>query len=270
MLPFPMFRLCPSLLRPTHTPSYALTTPQSDSSWFFNIPTFKPSNLQTSPSVTPLRAILDAASSISPVFAALTKNTRGGGYPSSSANSVPSVLKLTRHQSPTDPVDPRRGPTDTIPLIIRSSAKRARNSCRMRSFKTQDLKPFRICSCEKTGEGEGPLFKRNCLSVPSLSAACCQLSASRFPLYPVTVLLPLANSLDDGDVAIQGQICEPLDSATWLWPLHFERIQFCARANSQDNARIVRAQKAASTNLHAAALEVAGPKREARSNGIWV
>ena len=34
-------------------------------------------------------------------------------------------------------------------------------------------------------------------------------------------LLPLGNSLDNGDVAIQGQICEALDSATWLWPLHF-------------------------------------------------
>ena len=143
----------------------------------------------------PFVAILDAASSISPVFATLTKNTRGGVYSSSSANSVPSVLRLTRPQSPTDPVDPRRHPTDTIPLIIRSSAKGVRNSCRMRSFKTQDLKPFRICSYRKTGEGEGPVFKGNSVSIPSLSAACleprrvsCQLSASRFPLYPVKVL----------------------------------------------------------------------------------
>jgi len=65
----------------------------------------------------------------------------------------------------------------------------------MRSFKTQDLKPFRICSYRKTGEGEGPVFKGNSVSIPSLSAACleprrvsCQLSASRFPLYPVKVL----------------------------------------------------------------------------------
>jgi len=36
--------------------------------------------------------------------------------------------------------------------------------------------------------GDGPLFNRRCLSVPSLSAVSCQLSASRFPLYPVTVL----------------------------------------------------------------------------------
>jgi excinuclease ABC subunit C len=190
-----MFRLCPSLPRPTHSPSCALPTPQSDSSSFFNIPTFKPSNPQTTPSVTPLRAILDAASSISPLFATLTKNTRGGAYQSPSAYSVNGAcsgpvgaLKLTRHQSPTDPVDPRRRPTDTIPLIIRSSAKRARNSCRMRSFKTRGLNSFRMRSYKKTGEGEGPLFKRICLSVPSLSAACCQLSASRFPLYPVTVL----------------------------------------------------------------------------------
>jgi excinuclease ABC subunit C len=58
----------------------------------------------------------------------------------------------------------------------------------MRSFKTLDLKPFRIRSYEKTGEGQGPLFRRSCLSVPSLSTVSCQLSASRLPLYPVNVL----------------------------------------------------------------------------------
>jgi hypothetical protein len=41
------------------------------------------------------------------------------------------------------------------PFTIRISAKRVRNPCRMPSFKTQDLKPFRMCSCEKTGRGEG-------------------------------------------------------------------------------------------------------------------
>jgi excinuclease ABC subunit C len=206
MLPFSMFRLCPSLPRPTHSPSCALPTPQSDSSSFFNIPTFKPSNPQTTPSVTPLRAILDAASSISPVFATLTKNTRGGGYPSSSANSVngacsgpvgalsslpsPSFRNLQTFQLSNLPTFPR-----AIPLIIRSSAKRVRNSCRMRSFKTRDLNSFRMRSYKKTGEGESPLFKRICLSVPTLLAVSClpraskgQLSASRFPLYPVTVL----------------------------------------------------------------------------------
>ena len=58
--------------------------------------------------LSPFVAILDAAASISPVFATLTKNIRGGVPPSSSANSVPSALKSTRAQSPTDPFDTHR------------------------------------------------------------------------------------------------------------------------------------------------------------------
>jgi excinuclease ABC subunit C len=72
MLSSATFRVRPTLPRPTHSTSYALPTSQSDSSSLFNIPTFKPSNLQTTP---------DAASSISPVFATLTKNTGGGVSP---------------------------------------------------------------------------------------------------------------------------------------------------------------------------------------------
>jgi hypothetical protein len=41
----------------------------------------------------------------------------------------------------------------TDSFTIRTSAKRASNPCRMRSFKTQDLKPFRMRSYEKTGRG---------------------------------------------------------------------------------------------------------------------
>jgi len=41
----------------------------------------------------------------------------------------------------------------TNSFTIRTSPKRACNPCRMRSFKTQDLKPFRMCSYEKTGRG---------------------------------------------------------------------------------------------------------------------
>ena len=40
------------------------------------------------------------------------------------------------------------------PSIIRTYAKRARNSLRIRTSKTQDLKPFRIRTYEKTGEGD--------------------------------------------------------------------------------------------------------------------
>jgi excinuclease ABC subunit C len=140
-----------------------------------------------------------AGNAANPFFSSDYFITRGypgvGGRPPLSANSVPSALKSIRSPTPTDLSDTHHYPPATIPFRVRTSAKRARNSCRIRSFKTQDLKPFRICSYKKTGEGEGPLFGRSCLSVPALSAACpeprrvsCQLSASHFPLYPVSVL----------------------------------------------------------------------------------
>jgi hypothetical protein len=42
------------------------------------------------------------------------------------------------------------------PFRIRTSAKHARNSCGIRTSKTQDLKPFRIRTYEKTPGGRGP------------------------------------------------------------------------------------------------------------------
>jgi len=44
-------------------------------------------------------------------------------------------------------------PLSTISFIIRTSAKRARNSRRIRTSKTQHLKPFRMNTYRKTGEG---------------------------------------------------------------------------------------------------------------------
>jgi hypothetical protein len=41
-----------------------------------------------------------------------------------------------------------------ISLGMRTYAKYTPNPFRMRSFKTQDLKPFRMCSSKKTGVGE--------------------------------------------------------------------------------------------------------------------
>jgi hypothetical protein len=46
----------------------------------------------------------------------------------------------------------------TKSCTIRTSAKQACNSHRIRTFKTQSLKPFRICSCEKQGRGVGILL----------------------------------------------------------------------------------------------------------------
>ena len=120
---------------------------------------------------SPLAAILDAASSISPVFATLTKNTGGGVYSSFSANPLHSpcpnplgVLKSTRAQSPTDPFDVRHRPIAAFPFRtlrlpavlvrrIRTSAKRARIPFRIRTSKTQHLNSFRIRTYEKTGVG---------------------------------------------------------------------------------------------------------------------
>jgi len=44
-------------------------------------------------------------------------------------------------------------PLSTISFIIRTSAKHARNTSRIRTSKTQDLKPFRMNTYRKTGEG---------------------------------------------------------------------------------------------------------------------
>ena len=61
---------------------------------------------------------LDAASSISPLSATLTKNTRGWGVPSFSANSVPSALKSTRALPSTDPFDAHHCPLAPIPTSL--------------------------------------------------------------------------------------------------------------------------------------------------------
>ncbi len=96
--------------------------------------------------LSPFVAILEAASSISPVFATLTKNTRGGVYSSFSTNSA--------HRSgPPDQLDPCRRPLATIPFKIRTYEKRARNSCRIRTSKTKDLKPCRMNTYRKIGRG---------------------------------------------------------------------------------------------------------------------
>jgi hypothetical protein len=50
--------------------------------------------------------------------------------------------RVTNHQSQV-----------TKPFTIRTSPKLDSNLCRMRSFKTQDLKLFRMCSSEKNGGG---------------------------------------------------------------------------------------------------------------------
>ena len=99
---------------------------------------------------------LDAASSLSPLSATLTKNTRGWGVPSFSANSVPSALKSTPALPSTDPLDALHFPLVAIPFRMRTSPKRARNPFRIRTSKTQDLKLFRMNTYRKSGRGVPP------------------------------------------------------------------------------------------------------------------
>jgi hypothetical protein len=106
-----------------------------------------------------------AGNAANPFFSSDYFITRGypgvGGRPPLSANSVPSALKSIRSPTPTDLSDTHHYPPATIPFRVRTSAKRARNSCRIRSFKTQDLKLFRMNSCRKTGEG-APAIRSKC------------------------------------------------------------------------------------------------------------
>src|SRR5208282_5807018 len=105
-----------------------------------------------SPLVTILDA-LDAASSLSPVFATLTKNTRGGVPPSPSANSVHSALNSTRALSPDNP------------FVVTSPAP-----------------PPKFCLPFN--------FQLSTVNLLPLLAVGCKLSTVSFPvpLYPVTVL----------------------------------------------------------------------------------
>jgi len=129
---------------------------------------------------------IENPATLSPVFVTLTsrvnpnpcvchsyKKHPGVGCPSFSANSVPSALKFTRALPSTDPFDaPHRPPhcfssfhqspvtihqsQSAKSFIIRTYAKCARNSFRMNTSKTQDLKLFRINTYEKTGGGVPP------------------------------------------------------------------------------------------------------------------
>jgi hypothetical protein len=89
--------------------------------------------------------------------------------PSSSRSSHPHFSPLSLHSeysrpgTRTDLVEAakflpfilatRHSPLATIPFRIRTSKKRARNSRRIRTSKTKDLKPFRIRTYEKRGWG---------------------------------------------------------------------------------------------------------------------
>jgi hypothetical protein len=82
-------------------------------------------------------------------------------------------------------------PTPPTPnsFTIRTSAKPASNPCRMRTFKTQDLKPFRMCSSEKKGGRRGP-SQGSLFSAPPPRPPClCVILFLLYPLLAVTYRL---------------------------------------------------------------------------------
>ena len=101
---------------------------------------------------------LDAASSISPLFATLTENTRGGGY----------ILQTKCPLLPAVAVGPHQSQV-TKSFTIRTYTKHTHNSSRMNTSKTQHLKSFRMNTYKKTGEGSPSLI---------FSARLCDLCVS--------------------------------------------------------------------------------------------
>jgi excinuclease ABC subunit C len=141
--------------------------------------------------------ILDAASSISPVFATLTKNTRGGGYPSLSANSVHSALKSTRAHKPTNPfathpnappLTPPLNPLDAMLTKNEGGVAQAPNAPSLRppaanfELSADGILDPRPCSAFD--------FQLSTVNLLLFLAVGCERQTVSFPvpLYPVSVL----------------------------------------------------------------------------------
>jgi hypothetical protein len=128
----------------------------------FNIPTFKPSNRQPTPfschaappqltentaALDPSSANLDAPSSLTPLFATLTKNTRGWGTSASflcvsSAYSASQRYPFPSSTAVSCKLLPVSSPLVTTPnsSAILTSEKHTHNPFRIRTSKTQHLK----------------------------------------------------------------------------------------------------------------------------------
>src|SRR5580704_15794384 len=80
---------------------------------------------------------------------------------------------------------------------IRTSEKRARNSSRIRTSKTQDLKPFRMCTYRKRGRGEAPkgVCPERGAGARDLFCTRVQESSLSLPRYFLTSLLPVLASV---------------------------------------------------------------------------
>src|SRR5215472_11547249 len=68
-------------------------------------------------------------------------------------------------------------------------------------------------------------------------------------LYFVISLLPFAFAFHNRNVAVDGQFRKPLRFSAWVWPHHFEPIDFLSLAKAQRYARIVRGEVASSANF---------------------
>jgi len=131
--------------QPKSTPASAPPDPFDDS------PLVCPEPLRATISRSPFAAILDAASSISPVFATLTKNIGVTSFKPKPPSARSSLSQSCGHS----PFTSHRSPITvaTNSFTIRTSEKHTDNPFRIRTSKTQDLKPFRMNIYEKTPRG---------------------------------------------------------------------------------------------------------------------
>jgi hypothetical protein len=125
----------------------------------------------------------DAASSLSPLPATLTKNTRGGVYLFPPKNLFSSFSRLlARHSS-----------LATTSFTIRTSGKHARNPIGMNSSKTQHLKLFRMNTYKKTGEGAPTALDRStAFGNPPAGYNSAQPSQELASTPPASSTLPVA------------------------------------------------------------------------------
>jgi len=72
---------------------------------------------------------------------------------------------------------------DAICFRIRTYGKRARNPLRIRTSKTQHLKPFRMNTYKKTGEGGPTTATQTCHPESTEGSAIRRQAPSRFPLF---------------------------------------------------------------------------------------
>src|SRR6266853_1936688 len=79
-----------------------------------------------------------------------------------------------------------------------------------------------------------------------------------------------SDAFDDCDVAIDRQVRECFHAAAGLRPSNFQSVDFCALANAEDFAGIVRREIASAANLQPSALQIAGLPEKFCADGVGV